>query len=193
MAVEFGGYGTSFIRRLQSELSVLDEDIENITEPKEAHDAFNLAYALVTSALQSILEGEGVPRAFTNGAAKALSKVLRLPWFSRIWTVQEAVIPGESAIVCGSLKLQWFAMMEAARLANFWKIEKFQYSSDQKQALEELEIKVLPLTNEHEAFQDVYGSEHYCLLQRYQHREATDPRDKVFALLAMTDGLTSDR
>ena len=186
-------YSTSFIRRLQSELSVLDEDIENIMEPKEVLDAFNLAYTLASSALQSILKGEGVPRAFTNGAAKALSKVLRLPWFTRIWTVQEAVIPEKSAIVCGSLKLQWFTMMEAARLAKLWKLEKFHFSGDQKQALEELEIKVLPLRNEHEAFQDAYGSEHCRLLQRYQHREATDPRDKVFALLAMTYGLTVGR
>jgi len=183
-------YGTLFIRRLQSELGVLGEDIENILEPKEVHDAFTLAYELASSALRSILKGEGIPRAFTNEAAKALLKVLRLPWFTRIWTVQEAVIPRESIVVCGSIKLQWVTMMEASRLAKFWKLEKFQFSSDQTQALEELEKKVLPLRNEHESFQDQYGSEHYHLLQRYQHREATDPRDKVFALLSMTYGLT---
>lgn len=183
-------YAPTFIRRLQSELGVLREDIENILEPKEVHAAFTLAYALASGALRSILKGKGVPRAFTNEAAKALLKVLRLPWFTRIWTVQEAVIPRESIVVCGSMKLQWVTMMEASRLAKFWKLEKFQFSSIQTQALGELETKVLPLRDEHESFQDQYGSEHCRLLQRYQHREAADPRDKVFALISMTYGLT---
>ena len=137
------------------------------------------------------MEDDGViPQAFTDEAANALSKVLGLQWFSRVWTVQEAVLPGKATVVIGSVRLQWATFMEAAREAQIWKLTKFQPSKDMMQALDELEDKVLPLKNDHGSFQISYGSMHYRLLERYQHRQATETPDKVFGLLAMTHGLT---
>ena len=106
------------------------------------------------------------------------------PWWSRIWTVQEAVIPPKGIFMWGSLCIPRKYVLAAARnlrdLQNLPSLpEGF---ATKRYAYTELLRRLL---------YPVHGFNH-CktdnatdLLMRWRYRKSTDPRDKVYALLGM--------
>lgn len=106
------------------------------------------------------------------------------PWWSRIWTVQEAIIPSSGILVWGPLSIPREDVLAAARnlrdLANLPSLpEGFAFY---RHTYTELLRRLL---------YPVHGFNHsktdnaLNLLMRWRHREFTDPRDKVYALLGM--------
>ncbi|KAF2736284.1 HET-domain-containing protein [Polyplosphaeria fusca] len=45
--------------------------------------------------------------------AAAIEQLLSLPWFSRVWIVQEIIANAQLMIVCGSSKISWVTFLEA--------------------------------------------------------------------------------
>lgn len=118
-------------------------------------------------------------------AAEALSTFLTRPWWTRIWTVQEAILPPRCLMYWGPWKLPWDLLDRASEAlmddgpikppADLTRYEREFYASG---ALAHLTARMRGMratVNEHALF----------LFYRWRCRQATDPRDKVYALLGM--------
>ncbi|KAK0646928.1 heterokaryon incompatibility protein-domain-containing protein [Cercophora newfieldiana] len=118
----------------------------------------------------------------THGILSLISQ----PWWSRIWTVQEAVLPSRSTVQYGSLQMGWDVFAAAARnvrqhlalkccdvnwsprcRAHRPPIASFHQKVS---ALVDRQSNPLPLEN---------------LLRSFRDRTATDPRDMVYGMLGL--------
>lgn len=118
-------------------------------------------------------------------AAEALNALITRPWWLRIWTVQEVILPPKRFIYWGPCKLPWDQLDRAseaimddseikppADLANY---ANYFWDSG---ALDHLSPRVRGL-------RITVGEHPLHLFWRWRFRQATDPRDKVYALLGM--------
>jgi hypothetical protein len=115
---------------------------------------------------------------------EAVRLLLDLPWWNRIWTVQEAVLPGQTAFVCGSLLLPFGAFSSANSNINKHFLEQCCAGISMEQD------RILRLFCSHIGSIDWFrrnrlGSQPAEVLASFRHRSASDPRDKVFALLSL--------
>ena len=131
-------------------------------------------------------------------AATGLQKLANLPYWSRIWIVQEVVLPQVATVVYGPWRAPWSMFADCAKNlmlhatggnasccgAEFLKLDNEIWS-----ALEKLYYEVNPLVH----FQTIrrFGSSGnqglQALLQNFISREATDKRDKVYALFSLVN------
>ncbi|KAH8594896.1 heterokaryon incompatibility protein-domain-containing protein [Bisporella sp. PMI_857] len=123
--------------------------------------------------------GEELPPAF-DGSWRAFFAVFQRPWFRRIWVIQEVAVSVNAWVICCGLTISWKELVRA-----------FQCSMD---------LGIQPLYNASFDLDRVHSIERarveYCennrqsllkLLLRHRSQEATDPRDKAFALLGLAD------
>lgn len=122
--------------------------------------------------------GEAARRAFAAFAMYGNA------WWSRIWTVQEAIIPHSSELIWGPLAIRREVVLGAAR--NIRKIHQPDLYSTEfvERRFEHLELLRRLLYPVH-GFIHSRTDGTADLLLRWRHREATDPRDKVYALLGL--------
>lgn len=126
------------------------------------------------------------------------------PWWKRIWTVQEITMPQHVLIICGPVSAPWSMFANAASrfsehsgtccsrfTATFprdlWRV-LLDFSSQVR------DIKDLRTAHSRQkawSESDTYGGVQLKdltflkLLQRFRNRQASDPRDKVYALLSL--------
>lgn len=106
------------------------------------------------------------------------------PWWSRIWTVQEAIIPSSGILVWGPLSVPRKDVLAAAR--NLRDLSNLPSLPDGFALYRHTYTELL-----RRLLYPVHGFNHsktdnaLNLLMRWRHREFTDPRDKVYALLGM--------
>lgn len=106
------------------------------------------------------------------------------PWWSRIWTVQEAIIPTSGILVWGPLAISRKDVLAAAR--NLRDLPNLPYLPEGFALYRHTYTELL-----RRLLYPVHGFNHsktdnaLNLLMRWRHREFTDPRDKVYALLGM--------
>lgn len=116
------------------------------------------------------------------------------PWWSRIWTVQEAIIPSSGVLVWGPLSISREVVLTAAR--NLRDLNSLPSLPEGFAACRRAYTELL-----RRLLYPVHGFNHsktdsaLNLLMRWRHREFTDPRDKVYALLGMisSDAIPSAR
>ncbi|KAF4970554.1 hypothetical protein FSARC_2463 [Fusarium sarcochroum] len=128
----------------------------------------------------------------------AFSEFFDRPWFQRMWTVQEIIQARKAIVVCGAYSLPWEHVSAAAR----WFCYKAKAIHDDN----DREVDGMCLVTQMVAipWRAKMGSEYLqelmgqktrptCkwglrdLLEALRPRLATDPRDKVFALLGISD------
>ncbi|KIX09356.1 uncharacterized protein Z518_00435 [Rhinocladiella mackenziei CBS 650.93] len=117
-----------------------------------------------------------------EGAYRAF-KTLTLnghPWWSRIWTVQEVVLPPKVLVRWGPLSLPWSIVAKAAS----------NLCSSRNPAPVSLLKRFYGLINDFTGpVRGLgiarYGESPLDLFQRWRYRDATEPRDKVYALLGL--------
>jgi len=169
-------------------LGELDETTDNVVSQNAAAVfSFIAAVARVSTVplqglptlFQDTQEGEAVRLAFTAFA------MYGNPWWSRIWTVQEAIIP-KSAVFCwGPNVITRDDILTTSRhLRSDLMHHNFPQPFKEKrvQHYELLRRMLYPVhgfihSNTHDGPLD--------LLMRWRHRHATDPRDKVYALMGL--------
>jgi hypothetical protein len=106
------------------------------------------------------------------------------PWWSRIWTVQEAIVPTAGVLVWGPLSISQQDVLQAAQ--NLRDIQELSglpmgFTSSRHEFTSMLRTLLYP----------VHGFNHskidgpLNLLMRWRHRKATDQHDKVYALLGL--------
>ncbi|KAM0484265.1 hypothetical protein ACHAPX_001685 [Trichoderma viride] len=108
---------------------------------------------------------------------QALSSFFYRPWFTRVWVIQEVVLPATGTAYCGNKTLSWST------------IKHFNSWNTTNKWLQQLPFVV--------SAPNVSLTEHHVeppmlkLLLQARHCEATDPRDKIYSMLSLLD--TSDK
>ncbi|KAM7211507.1 Heterokaryon incompatibility protein (HET) domain containing protein [Rhypophila decipiens] len=111
----------------------------------------------------------------------AVRRLLARPWFRRVWVIQEALMARQATVICGTKTFPWTAMREdipfvaRARKGDFW--------PRVVQGGEEEEVDEGPRLLPFDPFdRQIVTFETLC---RSRGCEATDPRDKIYALLPL--------
>ncbi|KAH6669023.1 heterokaryon incompatibility protein-domain-containing protein, partial [Halenospora varia] len=115
-------------------------------------------------------EASTTSRVLQSAASAFLSK----PWFSRVWILQEVAVAREALLMWGSETLDW-RYFSAARF-NALKLMPVDKSGKIPPVLQLAQDERKPLKN----FASLMHTARGCL--------ATDPRDKVYALLGLLGG-----
>lgn len=145
--------------------------------------------ALAVNALTRIGKMERVDPFFElkGRARSAIIDFLNRSWWTRVWIVQEVAMaanPGVARILCGKRELRWLTMARAA--LHLKDIADFHADADMDvNPLLELTLTLESARHRHNDTNIVDGPTLLDLLVQNRDRKASDPRDKVFALLGL--------
>jgi hypothetical protein len=164
---------------------------EGVTE-SDAHGAIDILTYMEKVAGAGSEEGIAVPQCFETayhftGPSKALESLAidRNPWWARVWTVQEAVLPPNKIMLWGPLTMPWETMTNAA---NCWTsyippllAERIRdvWNTGIMGGLMAMVVWLQISTQRMDS--PVF------LVNRWRFREATDPRDKIYALMGLCE------
>ncbi|KAI0383435.1 HET-domain-containing protein [Hypomontagnella monticulosa] len=107
----------------------------------------------------------------------AFAKIIERPWFTRVWVVQELALATEATVYCGNSSISWpdfMAAITAQDRLNLW------LSDHERNAY------VFILERARQEWCTGIRRSLLSVLFRYRILDATDPRDKIFALTALT-------
>ncbi|KAL6705440.1 hypothetical protein ACN47E_006705 [Coniothyrium glycines] len=106
------------------------------------------------------------------------------PWWSRVWTIQEAILPHSAHFVWGHLSVPRDKVIQTVRNLRGNELKAFakSFQAYRKVYTPLLRCVFYPV-NGFNISQS--GEEPLDLLMRWRHRLSTDPRDKVYALLGL--------
>lgn len=116
-------------------------------------------------------------------------------WWTRLWVVQEAVLPPEAVIVYGWISIPWdlFMKVGSKSLNHFegccyetWR----SLLSSEKDTFYKIRGHMSYLTHFHE--RDTKADNFHQLLWIFRTRKASDPRDKIYGLLGLCGDPTDD-
>ncbi|KAI1189208.1 heterokaryon incompatibility protein-domain-containing protein [Nemania serpens] len=151
-------------------------------------------------------EADDVPATFRTNTRQALHWLGTRPWWTRIWTVQECILPKESELLYGPIRVPWRRFLTG--ISNFQK-HRTSCCADVpgvNDMLNALVDTVLPCLILHrychnddfklsKTSDGLDNPSHVSslfrpesLLWAFQHRDATDPRDKIYGLLSLMKG-----
>jgi hypothetical protein len=127
-----------------------------------------------------------------------LREVIQRGWFTRVWVVQEAAVSQKAIMMCGKDSFQW--TNDPAQVRKFIRRIKYAAISPQweQAGLSEVNIgsflQVLNLQIQHierqrnQAF--AVPPDILDIAFELRHRKASDPRDKLFAMMGLVDQKT---
>ncbi|KAK6600797.1 het domain protein [Botrytis cinerea] len=154
----------------------------------EAADNSDLALEeIVIAANQSEISSRKTTR-------KAIIALLQRPWFRRIWVLQEAAAARHILIMCGLVEIDGYAFCAGLNASNVY-LEAYprlqRLIRSVTYLMKEATLRPRYATSSSDNFSlDIRPLSE--LMETYYTREATDDRDKVYALLAMcSDSPTS--
>jgi len=112
---------------------------------------------------------------------RALELLLRRPWFKRVWVLQEVANARRARVVCG------YREVAAQKLATAVNILGISADSSSQAVLD-----IVPGISRRTSWWS--RSRHLLtLLSNFQHSEATDARDKIYALINMSTDASDGR
>jgi hypothetical protein len=146
------------------------------------------------------LELHGLPKR-GHKRWKALSLILRRPWFWRTWVVQEVALNENVELHLGSLSFTWdelelIVCLLEGQLPQAWHLDqavtalelpfsrinriRLRHQRSMKALTQQIADPDLQQTTDHDSEPDLLD-----LLFMSRHLGATDPRDKIYALLGL--------
>ena len=138
---------------------------------------------------QSSLSSMGLPQ-FPNAKWYALTRLFGARYWQRIWVVQELVVSRNAVVRCGSKTIPWAKVEHAARLllATGWR--RAFNSTSRLPVSPRAPVFAKTIANIRTSFGELQGgpgmslSLLLCVTRRFR---ATDPRDKILALLGVAN------
>jgi hypothetical protein len=119
--------------------------------------------------------------ALTAEVCESLRVLYDLPWFSRIWCVQEIYLAQDGLMLWGSEEVPWADV----RLAALWIYNRSVYPDPDDAATSQLDASGITIPAEWLTDASDKRLPLLELLQDYRERECTDPKDKVYGLLSL--------
>ncbi|KAI1414920.1 HET-domain-containing protein [Hypoxylon sp. FL1857] len=107
----------------------------------------------------------------------AFAKIVRRLWFTRVWVVQELALATQATVFCGNSSISWTDLMAAITAQdhlNLW------LSDHERNAY------VFILERARQEWSTGVRRSLLSVLFRYRILDASDPRDKIFGLNALT-------
>lgn len=139
--------------------------------------------------MNSFMAGKG------QGSLDEVMEALRLflsavKWWKRVWVIQEVVIATRIMILYGSMIAPWEMFVQAAnRVLGNSQMQISSLAVNDTKVLLEFSRRILSIESIRARWQSPEQITLLQLLRQFSGREATDPRDKVYALL----GLAKDK
>jgi hypothetical protein len=133
---------------------------------------------------------------------------LSLPWFNRLWIVQEIVFSLEICLICGTTELPFSRLVSALSVVEPFTQRDSHYNAARLEAIGEIvklwdryslfgEVRSEREAQERGLRMTISPIEHtdiISLVERFGSYGCTDPRDRIFALCSMaTDIRTNDQ
>lgn len=116
---------------------------------------------------------------------KALSAFFLRPWFTRIWVLQEIAVSSKASVLCGKRYLSWNELCYAS-----WFLHE-KAVTDRNSGLGTVGSSVVVLLGMFMTTRNLpsefsqYNGNLLNLLGTFQYCDATNPRDKIYALLGL--------
>ena len=98
------------------------------------------------------------------------------PWFKRVWVVQEIAMSRHAIVVCGRYSTSWSTLENTYRMSKFW---------DEWEDGQRLGLLVEMRASIQAGRRDNIGK----VAQKVFHCEATEPMDRIYAILGLADQL----
>lgn len=111
-------------------------------------------------------------------AMDLINHIVSLPWWYRIWTVQEAMLPRNATVHWGPCQISWAIMTQAALN---WVHPAYNISWD----FDTYDLN--PFTGFVVGMDISHCEDPFRVLTRWRYRKATNPLDKIYALLGFRD------
>lgn len=116
--------------------------------------------------------------------------VLYAPWWTRVWTVQEIVASKHVTIVYGHMKIAWEALQETMSRydshTSFCCKSFFESLAErERRLLSQLWETCESIEKERSSYSHMAKRDFLTLIRKFRPRKATNPRDKVYALLGL--------
>lgn len=136
---------------------------------------------------------------FDSTLIKTVTELTTRAWFSRIWTVQESILPKKLVICCGSHRIPWTIFADAAKnvqkhlcspcctLHNDTANTYIKGVDDFIDTVLTIERSRKPLHRSKSGKPDHWKSEVLTCLHHYRGRDATQQQDKIFGLHGLID------
>ena len=106
----------------------------------------------------------------------ALRRFLIRPWFSRVWTFQEGVVCTSSTVYCGSHTVPWLVLSDACKALRVLGLSNW---------IGEAQRDVAWISIQSIRWHSGIRSTFHFLLGQIRSRNATDPKDRIYALRAL--------
>jgi hypothetical protein len=134
---------------------------------------------------------------FNGDCINIATELTKRDWFKRVWTVQEAILPKNIAVFCGSKEISWTLLVHAAKVVqkhlatcckkhNDTENEYMKDVIEFRDAVLTIERNRKSLHTEANQTPGRWGDILTCL-HYYRDRQATNPQDKVFGLRGLMD------
>lgn len=113
------------------------------------------------------------------GTVRVISKLLASPWWMRVWVVQEFIVAKAVIIQCSSHTLDWddFCGLVDSAIRSPCFVPNGTYLDEYRALREQRSSRTL----------NASGNDLLELLFAFRMKHATDPRDKIFAFLALSN------
>ena len=109
---------------------------------------------------------------------KAVERFLDRPWFHRVWTFQEVVLSNACTVYCGPCRISWSDLSDACQAIEHGGFDPYIGSKH---------YRVTLVQNQRDILHAGERSSLRYMLVLNRDRDATDPRDNVYALRGMLD------
>ncbi|MCJ1389392.1 hypothetical protein MMC18_002249 [Xylographa bjoerkii] len=161
-----------------------DEDAGSRTAFKLAREILALDAKQANIVLQrNNLESLGLP-GWKSKDWQALIHFLKRPWFKRVWVMQEVVVSSHAMVVCGSESILWDDLVKVVKCVEYSGQSKSLTAMYKSNRLGGSDIIYMDDIREQQ--KQAQKANFLYLLMKCRARDATDPRDKVFALLGLS-------
>lgn len=128
------------------------------------------------------------PEAHVTALFEALRHTLLVPWWDRIWVVQEAVVAEKMTIRYSEVAASWELLVEVTRALSRWDFAFTRYpSSISADCLKVFNLfsRISDLDRFRRDWKALQRADLLSLLRHFGHRKASDSRDRVYALLGL--------
>ncbi len=162
-------------------------------EEKTDREGYAMAELLATTTYNRD-QSNGLPKDMFDPKWKSLANLLTKPWFSRIWVVQEFLMAKSKIFVSGRLEMQPDVIMKAAAQSTSQLPRRSRISANSTS--DRLSHPKSVFNGSNLARLSKLYHEHGSvplleLLYSTRFLQATDRRDKIFALLALANDITT--
>ncbi|KAI1760275.1 heterokaryon incompatibility protein-domain-containing protein [Hypoxylon sp. FL1150] len=120
-----------------------------------------------------------LPTDYHFGTVRVVSKILASPWWMRVWVVQEFIVAKSVVIQCSDYTIEWddFCGLVDSAIGSFCFDPNGTYLDEYHALREQRRFRTL----------NTSGNDLLELLFAFRMKHATDPRDKIFAFLSLSN------